>query len=121
MKIKTVWNIVENASFFDAEVNGLLEDGWQISRREFIPGENYGGNADRYGKRLLYAELVKLDEADMEPREPDPPFGWDEAVETIREECKAAAGCDERCPVYAWCQENIPIAAPAPKRWTDPK
>ena len=110
-KIKTI--VTENPNDFDISVNNLLEEGYTLTRR--------GPEQVGPGAWKLYAELVKLDEADMERQEPDPPFGWDEAVETIREECKAAAGCDERCPVYAWCQENIPDAAPAPKYWTDPK
>lgn len=119
MKIKTVCEEinVETIPVFDERVNALLEDGWQLAKREIIPGYDLGG---LFFPPSLYAELVKLEEADMETEEPDPPFGWDECVEIIREECKAAPGCDERCAVYAWCQKNIPDTAPAPKYWSDP-
>lgn len=119
MKIKTVCEEIsrETKTVFDEEVNALLEDGWQLAKREVIPGYNLG---DAYFPPCLYAELVKLDEADMEGQEADLPFGWDYAVEIIREECKGAAGCDERCPMNAWCQKNIPDGPP-PSEWGDPE
>ena len=113
MKIKQIQTIVSaDPRKFDECVNLHLKAGYTLVRRgpEQVGAEEWA----------LYAEMVMLDEADMEPKEPDPPFGWDECVEIIREECKAAPGCDERCAVYAWCQKNIPETAPAPKYWSDP-
>ena len=120
MEIKTVCKKVsaEGTAVFDQEVNELLADGWRLSKRDLIPGYDLGDGV--YFVPSHYAELVKLDEDVMETKEPDPPFGWDECVEIIREECKAAPGCDERCAVYAWCQKNIPETTPAPKYWSDP-
>ena len=113
MKIKEIKTIVtEDPDRFDVAVNALLDKGYLLVGRR---PEQVGPSAWK-----LYAELVKLDEADMEGQEADLPFGWDYAVEIIREECKGAAGCDERCPMNAWCQKNIPDGPP-PSEWGDPE
>lgn len=115
MKIKTVCEEIsrETKTVFDEEVNALLEDGWQLAKREVIPGYNLG---DAYFPPCLYDELVKLDEADMETQEPDP-ITWEEAVEVLRETCRQAADCDNSCPMYRWCKDNL--QEPAPAHWSD--
>lgn len=119
MKIKTVWNNVDHSAAFDAEVNELLTDGWQLVKREVLPGMSY--TPTDYAKRLLYAELVKLDEADMKHQEPDP-VNWQEAVEVLRETCRTAEDCGkDGCPMFDWCQKSIPGNNCPPCGWGDPE
>ena len=125
MKIKTVCEEIgrETTPAFDEQVNALLEDGWHLAKREIIPGYSLCG--DLYFPPALYAELVKLDEADMaadlaELREAEP-VTWQEAVEVIKETCRDAVACDKSCPAYEWCQKNIPDSAPPPETWSDPE
>lgn len=117
MKIKTVCEEIsrETKTAFDEEVNALLEDGWQLAKREVIPGYNLG---DVYFPPCLYAELVKLDEADVEPQEAEP-VTWQEAAQVLMDECEGAAGCDNRCPMHDWCHINNPDGPP-PSEWSDP-
>lgn len=119
MKIKTVCEEIsrETKTVFDEEVNALLEDGWQLAKREVIPGYNLG---DVYFPPCFYAELVKLEEADMETQEPDP-ITWEEAVWVLRETCQEAKECGPACPAYDWCQKNIPGNNTPPCGWGDPE
>lgn len=107
MKIRTL--LVPAPSGFDEVVNDLLAEGWKLARREVLT---------QSVPYMLYAELVKLDEADMEPQEADP-VTWQEAVGVLRDECRDAAGCDNRCPMHDWCQRNNPDGPP-PSEWSDP-
>ena len=119
MKIKTVCEEIsrETKTVFDEEVNALLEDGWQLAKREVIPGYNLG---DVYFPPCLYAELVKLDEADMEPQEDELP-AWEDAVDALRLACGTAEDCTkDGCPVYAWCDKNLRYENP-PSAWDDPR
>ena len=116
MKIKTVCEEITAATIpvFDERVNVLLEDGWQLAKREIIPGYDLGGV---YFTPSFYAELVKLDEADMETLEAELPTCKD-AVESLRFACLCAEACSEDgCPMNAWCQKNIPDGPP-PSEWT---
>ena len=108
MEIKTVWEPIEFSEKFDGKVNGLLADGWKLARREVLEPYPY----------VAYAELVKLDEADMETLEAEP-VTWQEAAQVLRDECMDAAGCDNRCPMHDWCQRNNPDGPP-PSEWSDP-
>jgi hypothetical protein len=113
MKIKTVLRYCRNISDaepFDEEVNKLLAEGWGLARREIFNEKELD---------TLYAELVKLDEADMEPQK-DEPVTWQEAAQVLRDECVDAAGCDSRCPMHDWCQKNLPDG-PCPSEWDDPE
>lgn len=113
MKIKTVLRYCRNISDagpFDEEVNKLLAEGWGLARREIFSEKEVD---------TLYAELVKLDEADMETQEAEP-ITWEEAVEVLRDECRDAVGCDNRCPMHDWCQRNNPDGPP-PFEWSDPE
>lgn len=119
MKIKTVCEEinVETIPVFDERVNVLLEDGWQLAKRETIPGYDLGG---LFFPPSLYAELVKLEEADMEPQESDP-ITWQEAADVLRDTCQGADDCSEDgCLMFAWCQKNLP-AEPPPANWADPE
>ena len=115
MKIKTVCEEIsrETKSAFDDGVNALLEDGWKLAKREIIPGYNLG---DVYFPPCFYAELVKLEEADMEEQEAEP-ITWQEAVEVLRETCETAKECGAACPAFAWCQKNIPGNNAPPCSW----
>lgn len=109
MKIKEIKSVVsENPDEFDVSVNNLLEKGYTLVRRG---PEQVGPSAWK-----LYAELVKLDEADMETQEAEP-ITWEEAVEVLRETCRQAADCDNSCPMYRWCKDNL--QEPAPAHWSD--
>ena len=118
MKIKTVYEEVklEIVSVFDEKVNALLEDGWQLVKRDVVPGYDLDCV---YYPPAFYAELVKLDEADMEDQEADP-VTWQEAVNVLCEACQCADDCSEDgCPMFTWCQKNLP-AEPPPANWDDP-
>ena len=112
MKIEEIKTIVtENTSDFDISVNNLLKEGYTLTRRG---PEQTGPHAWK-----LYAELVKLDEADMEKLEAEPAT-WQEAVDTLRLICGTAEDCSEDgCPMFSWCQKNLP-ACPSPSSWKDP-
>lgn len=120
MKIKTVCKKVcaEGTAAFDQEVNELLADGWLLSKREFIPGYDLGGGI--YFSPSYYAELVKLEEADKLPQEPEP-ITWEEAVWVLRETCQEAKECGVACPMYAWCQKSIPGNNCPPCGWVSPE
>lgn len=107
MKIKTVQGRLDNCSGFDARVNVLLAEGWKLSRREVL---------ETVGPYVCYAELVKLDEADMEPQEADP-VTWQEAVDILRETCREVEKCGTDCPMWAWCQKHL---ATPPANWLEP-
>ena len=123
MKIKTVCEEInaETIPVFDERVNALLEDGWQLAKREIIPGYDLGG---LFFPPSLYAELVKLDEADLaadlaELREAEP-ITWQEAVEVLRETCRTAEDCTkDGCPAFDWCQKNVKDDAPF-INWSEP-
>lgn len=109
MKIEEIKTIVtENPDAFDMSVNNLLKEGYTMTRRG---PERVGPDAWK-----LYAELVKLDEADMETQEAEP-ITWEEAVEVLRETCRQATDCDNSCPMYRWCKDNL--QEPAPAHWSD--
>ena len=108
MKIKTL--LGPAPSGFDEFVNDLLAEGWKLARREVLT---------QSVPYMLYAELVKLDEADMETQDAEP-VTWQEAAQVLRDECEGAAGCDSRCPMHDWCQKNLPDG-PCPSEWDDPE
>ena len=112
MKIKEIKSVVsENPVEFDVSVNNLLEKGYTLVRRG---PEQVGPSAWK-----LYAELVKLDEGDLEDQEADP-VTWQEAVNVLCEACQCADDCSEDgCPMFTWCQKNLP-AEPPPANWDDP-
>lgn len=114
MKIKTVWEPMEFSEKFDGKVNDLLAEGWKLARREVL--EPY--------PHVVYAELVKLDEADLaadlaELREAEP-VTWQEAVDVLRETCREAEDCTkDGCPAFDWCQKNVKDDAPF-INWSEP-
>lgn len=113
IKIEEIQTVVsENPNEFDVAVNNLLKEGYTLVRRG---PEQVGPSAWK-----LYAELVKLDEADMEPQEADP-VTWQEAVEVLRETCETAKECGTACPAFAWCQKNIPGNNAPPCAWGRPE
>ena len=113
MKIKEIQTIVSaDPRKFDECVNLHLKAGYTLVRRgpEQVGAEEWA----------LYAEMVMLDEADMETQEADP-VTWQEAVEVIKETCNTAEICgDGVCPMYAWCQKNLPTG-PVPSVLGDPE
>lgn len=118
MEIKTVCRIFteEGLQDFDREVNELLATGWRLANRGYVPGCDFGTS---FFRLCCYAELVKLDEADMEDQEADP-VTWQEAVNVLCEACQCADDCSEDgCPMFTWCQKNLP-ADPPPANWDDP-
>ena len=120
MEIKTVCKEVcaKGTALFDQEVNELLADGWRLSKRDLIPGYDLGDEV--YFAPAYYAELVKLDEADMEPQEAELPI-WEDAVDALRLACGTAEDCTkDGCPMFAWCQKNLADHNP-PANWDDPE
>ena len=62
-RIKTVILPIEQASFFDALVNSLLIDGWQLKERKIISGTGELSEA-------FNAPIVRFLYADLERQEP---------------------------------------------------
>lgn len=116
MKIKTIFKPLDNGfdDDFDTEVNAALAEGWQLVKREVLPGHSY--NPTNWAKRILYAELVMPDAPEeaapfdyvealaQEAGKPAPlnPF---KALAAIRAFCEArtCAGC----PLDLWCQAHL--------------
>ena len=111
MEIKEIKTVVsEEPDAFDLCVNKLLRYGYNLVRRR---PERVGPNAWK-----LYAELVKLDQDDMEELETDT-CTWKGAVNVLRGICETAEKCDaDGCPMFAWCQENLTYSLP-PCKWKD--
>lgn len=109
MEIKTIWNIVDNATDFDMRVNEALAKGWHLVKREVLPGERYTDT--RWGNRLLYAELVKVDE-------PAEPVTWQEAAQVLKSTCSENDTCDT-CKLREWCDEYLARGA-EPQEWEVP-
>ena len=109
MQIKTILKIDAEAVEFDVEVNAALAEGWRLTRREVLPGEQYTETI--YGRRMLYAELVKMD-----PRPEQSTIDPLEAVQVLARACEAAPHCEpEECPLYGWCTNMGDD--PVPKDW----
>ena len=119
MEIKTVCRTFteEGLHDFDREVNELLATGWRLANRGYVPGCDFGTS---FFRPCCYAELVKLDEADMENLEAEP-VTWEEAVWVLRETCQEAKECGVACPMYAWCQKSIPENNCPPCGWVSPE
>ncbi len=63
MQIKTVWIQAQYLNDFDRAVNASLSDGWILKRREIIRPQTQDKNS------MLYAELEKPDEKDLQEAE----------------------------------------------------
>jgi hypothetical protein len=101
VKIKTICYALEATAKFDEEVNAALAEGWQLVRRDVLPGMSY--TETNWAKRALYAELVKLDPP-AEPETPDPM----DLLRQVREACLRVPsnGCNpEGCPMFNWCEQ----------------
>lgn len=57
LQIKTIWDRLDYASFFDNEVNVALRDGWTLKKRTVL--RPIGQSESVYGHMMLYAELEK--------------------------------------------------------------
>lgn len=57
LQIKTIWNRLENATFFDDDVNAALRDGWTLKKRTVL--RPIGQSESVYMHTMLYAELEK--------------------------------------------------------------
>lgn len=100
MKIKTIRIRLDNAEDFDKALNKALEDGYQLIRRDIVPGFRLSGGG--YLPNMLYAELV-LPDPPTEPEQIDP-F---EALRQVKEFCGNIPPhtCEENCPLYRWCEQ----------------
>lgn len=63
IQIKTIWERADFAEEFDARVNESIADGWELARREVIPGST---NAGLILHNMFYAELVKETEPEAQ-------------------------------------------------------
>lgn len=90
MKIKTIIEGFNWPGDFDNKINEAMDEGWQLVRREVIPGSPNDSNK-------LYAELVLPDP----PAEPET-FDPIKALHQIVAACDAQDDCGH-CPLYAWC------------------
>lgn len=57
LQIKTIRNRLDNAPFFDDEVNTALRDGWTLKKRTVL--RPIGQSESTYSHTMLYAELEK--------------------------------------------------------------
>lgn len=115
MEIKTIVTYCKgtsDAEKFDAQVNAALAAGWGLVRRELHTFQQHPTD-------LLYAELFKPGEEEMEELEALP-LTWQDAVEKLQETCGTAAACDKTCPMFDWCQLNLPKHG-VPANWSDPQ
>ena len=104
MLVKTVIVNADYPSEFDKRINAELADGWRLVKREVLPGVRLSN--DTYNNRMLYAELVKMDD---EPAEPEPmPLDPLAAARTIQAYCSTVTGEDcqgDRCSMAAFCDQ----------------
>lgn len=100
MKIKTIRRRLDNAAEFDEDLNKALANGYQLVRRDIIPGFRLDGGGHLHN--MLYAELV-LPDPPAEPETPDPI----EALHIVKEFCHSVPTkeCGETCPLSDWCQQ----------------
>ena len=106
MQIKTIFNPLDYAGLFDNAVNEALDDGWRLTRRELLQCEADTMREEK--RRLLYAELVKMDPPSEQPVG-DPL----EAVQVLARTCENAPQCEPgSCPLHDWCvglsSESVP-------------
>ena len=57
MKIKTIVKRIDDADYFDQEVNLALEAGWKLTKREVI--KPFAQSSRDYTYTMLYAELER--------------------------------------------------------------
>ena len=100
MKIKTIKNRLDNPESFDKDLNQALADGYQLIRRDVVPG--FRLDDGRFLHNMLYAELV-LPDPPAEPVEIDP-F---EALRQVKAFCASIPPhtCQTGCPLYNWCEQ----------------
>lgn len=55
LQIKTIWDWLDNATYFDNEVNAALRDGWTLKKRTVQ--QHLGQKNNTYVRMMLYAEL----------------------------------------------------------------
>lgn len=122
MEIKTIVKRLGEPSVFDSKVNAALAEGWHMVKREVIPGGPMTENTAAH--RMLYAELVKLDEPEpVETTEPETIDPLD-AVRWIRDTCEGMDSdrCDNGlCPLWAWCMTTDNRVNEAPNKWHVPE
>ena len=101
MKIKTIRWKLDYAEQFDEELNQALADGYQLVRREIVPGFRLDGGS--YLHNMLYAELV-LPDPPAEPETIDPL----DLLRQVRAVClsQSVEDCQaSKCPLAAWCEQ----------------
>lgn len=65
MQIKTIKNRLDNAEEFDTDVNKALSEGYLLTRRTIIIPNQPANNSTSFLHNMLYAELVKYDESEL--------------------------------------------------------
>ena len=109
MQIKTIWQPFSFPEQFDMDVNKALDDGWRLTKREVLQCEADTMREEK--RRLLYAELVKMD-----PPPEQPTVDPMEAVQVLARACENAPQCEPGiCPLHDWCTSSL--ADVVPKDW----
>lgn len=98
MKIKTIIRNFDWIEEFDQLVNEALAEGWRLVKREVLPS----GVSQISNRRLLYAELVRLD---PEPAPEAQPLDPVEALRTVQEFCDSNK-C-ESCRLHDFCTRHL--------------
>ena len=57
LQIKTIWDWLDNATYFDNEVNAALRDGWTLKKRTVQQHLGQKKKNNTYVRMMLYAEL----------------------------------------------------------------
>lgn len=68
MKIKTIVRQLGDAANFDKDVNAALADGWVLTKRDVLQLQSQPNDGCHYLHTMLYAELEKRDEAEINHR-----------------------------------------------------
>lgn len=99
MEIKTITAPrCDGTSWFDKKVNEALTEGFQLVRRDMLPGGTFGGTTYQ---PAYYAELVKSDEPEPE----DDETKVIKALRTAQEFCRGMA-C-EGCTLENFCRQHL--------------
>lgn len=114
MEIKTITAPrSDGASWFDEKVNEALAAGFQLVRRDMLPGGSFGGTTYQ---PAYYAEMVKLDEPE-EPETGDDVTKATHALQALREFCIRQPICNG-CPLENFCPKHL-ANNEGPADWDD--
>ena len=99
------------SKIFDEQVNDALKKGFQLTRRDIVPGFVVGSTTL---EPAYYAELVKPDE----PPQKDGVMNVLDALNVVREFCDDHQ-CDDKCLLNEFCERHL-AESEGPTDWVLP-